>query len=55
MIYGRETDSDTENRLVAAIGEGEGLIGTLGLAEATLYMVWKNNKVLLDSTTFSIL
>ena len=53
MIYGTETDSDIENRLVVATGEGEGLIGTLGLAEATLYIRWKKKKktnVLLYST-----
>ena len=51
MICGKETDSDIENRLVLATGEGEGLIGTLGLAEATLYIGWKKkNNVLLYNT-----
>ena len=39
-IYQTETISDTENRLVAAKGEGEGVgwPGTLGLVDANYYI-----------------
>ena len=57
-MYKPETDTDAQNRLVVAKGEGleEERIGSLGLADATQYMK-RINKVLhiAQETTFSIL
>ena len=57
-MYKPETDTDAQNRLVVAKGEGleEERIGSLGLADATQYMK-RINKVLhiAQGTTFSIL
>ena len=52
-IYERETDSNIENRLVIAKGEGVGggLEWEVGLSRCKLlHMEWMNSKVLLYST-----
>ena len=52
-IYETETESGSENRLVAAKGEGgrRGLDWEFGISRWKLvYIEWVNNKVLLYST-----
>ena len=53
LIYETETDSDIENRLVVAKGEGGegGKDSEFGISRCKLlYIGWVNNKVLLYST-----
>ena len=54
LIYKTETDSHTENSLVVAEGVRGGRSGSLGLADANLYIEWINNKDIAQGTVFNI-